>query len=77
MARQVRYVGGPSIPPCPSCNNGEWTTVAGDDSAQDPHPGANRFPEKAALVPDRASGGGGRPPQAKGKTAAPRDTNQT
>jgi predicted nucleic acid-binding Zn-ribbon protein len=27
-----------SLPPCPSCNNGEWTTVSGGDSTQDPYP---------------------------------------
>jgi len=27
-----------SIPPCPSCNNGEWATVTGGDSAEDPYP---------------------------------------
>jgi predicted RNA-binding Zn-ribbon protein involved in translation (DUF1610 family) len=26
------------IPPCPSCGEGEWTTVSGGDSAQDPYP---------------------------------------
>ena len=34
------HVGGPSIPPCPSCDNGVWTTVAGGDSTQDPYPGS-------------------------------------
>jgi Zinc-ribbon containing domain len=28
-----------SIPPCPSCNHGEWETVGGGDSAADPYPG--------------------------------------
>jgi Zn finger protein HypA/HybF involved in hydrogenase expression len=27
-----------SIPPCPSCNSGEWATVSGGDSAEDPYP---------------------------------------
>ena len=27
-----------SLPPCPSCNQGEWTTVSGGDSSQDPYP---------------------------------------
>ena len=27
-----------SIPPCQSCNNGEWETVRGGDSAGDPYP---------------------------------------
>ena len=27
-----------SLPPCPSCGNGQWTTMSGGDSAQDPYP---------------------------------------
>ena len=27
-----------SLPPCPSCGNGEWSTQSGGDSAQDPYP---------------------------------------
>ena len=27
-----------SLPPCPSCSNGQWETVSGGDSAQDPYP---------------------------------------
>jgi lipopolysaccharide biosynthesis regulator YciM len=27
-----------SLPPCPSCNNGEWETVSGGDSKADPYP---------------------------------------
>jgi hypothetical protein len=30
-----------SIPPCPSCNNGEWDTVRGGDAAADPYPDRN------------------------------------
>jgi predicted RNA-binding Zn-ribbon protein involved in translation (DUF1610 family) len=26
------------LPPCPSCNNAEWQTQSGGDSAQDPYP---------------------------------------
>jgi predicted RNA-binding Zn-ribbon protein involved in translation (DUF1610 family) len=26
------------IPPCPQCGNGEWETVSGSDSANDPYP---------------------------------------
>jgi predicted nucleic acid-binding Zn-ribbon protein len=26
------------LPPCPSCGNGEWNTVSGGDSADDPYP---------------------------------------
>lgn len=26
------------IPPCPSCGNGEWHTVTGGDSVNDPYP---------------------------------------
>ena len=27
-----------SLPPCPSCGNGEWLTVTGRDSKDDPYP---------------------------------------
>ena len=27
-----------SLPPCPECSNGEWTSMSGGDSAQDPYP---------------------------------------
>ena len=27
-----------SHPPCPNCNNGEWSTVSGGDSTEDPYP---------------------------------------
>jgi lipopolysaccharide biosynthesis regulator YciM len=27
------------LPPCPSCGNGEWQTMSGGDSADDPYPG--------------------------------------
>ena len=26
------------LPPCPNCGNGQWNTVSGGDSAQDPYP---------------------------------------
>jgi predicted nucleic acid-binding Zn-ribbon protein len=26
------------LPPCPECGNGQWSTVSGGDSAQDPYP---------------------------------------
>jgi predicted RNA-binding Zn-ribbon protein involved in translation (DUF1610 family) len=26
------------LPPCPSCGNGQWNTVSGGDSTQDPYP---------------------------------------
>ena len=26
------------LPPCPSCGNGEWNSVSGGDSAEDPYP---------------------------------------
>ena len=26
------------LPPCPSCENGEWATVTGGDAADDPYP---------------------------------------
>jgi predicted nucleic acid-binding Zn-ribbon protein len=28
-----------SLPPCPSCANGEYKTLSGGDSADDPYPG--------------------------------------
>ena len=30
-----------SLPPGPSCSNGEWSTVSGGDGAQDPYPDRN------------------------------------
>jgi hypothetical protein len=27
-----------SLPPCPSCENGEYATVSGGDSVEDPYP---------------------------------------
>lgn len=26
------------LPPCPRCSNGEWETLSGGDSAEDPYP---------------------------------------
>lgn len=26
------------LPPCPSCSNGEWYTLTGGDSGDDPYP---------------------------------------
>jgi len=28
----------PSLPPCPQCQNGSWSTVSGGDSVEDPYP---------------------------------------
>jgi hypothetical protein len=28
-----------SLPPCPSCHNGEYKTLSGGDSVDDPYPG--------------------------------------
>jgi predicted nucleic acid-binding Zn-ribbon protein len=28
------------LPPCPACGNGEWETVSGGDSVNDPYPEA-------------------------------------
>lgn len=36
---EIRMASRESIPPCPSCGNGEWETVRGGDSVQDPYPG--------------------------------------
>jgi len=30
------------VPPCPSCGNGEWRTISGGDSVQDPYPDRSR-----------------------------------
>ena len=27
-----------NLPPCPSCGNGQWSTVSGGDSSDDPYP---------------------------------------
>ena len=27
-----------SLPPCANCNGGEWETVTGGDSSEDPYP---------------------------------------
>lgn len=27
------------LPPCPKCQNGQWHSQSGGDSAQDPYPG--------------------------------------
>jgi lipopolysaccharide biosynthesis regulator YciM len=27
-----------SLPPCPSCTNGNWETLSGGDSSDDPYP---------------------------------------
>jgi predicted nucleic acid-binding Zn-ribbon protein len=27
-----------SLPPCPSCGNGQWSTDSGGDSVDDPYP---------------------------------------
>jgi Zn finger protein HypA/HybF involved in hydrogenase expression len=27
-----------NLPPCPSCGNGQWRTVSGGDSSDDPYP---------------------------------------
>ena len=35
---QIEVASTQSLPPCPSCANGEWHTVSGGDSAQDPYP---------------------------------------
>jgi Zn finger protein HypA/HybF involved in hydrogenase expression len=29
-----------SLPPCPNCQNGEYETLSGGDSAADPYPGS-------------------------------------
>jgi rubrerythrin len=27
-----------NLPPCPSCHNGQWNTLSGGDSVDDPYP---------------------------------------
>jgi hypothetical protein len=27
-----------SLPPCPECGNGQWQTISGGDSVNDPYP---------------------------------------
>ena len=27
-----------SLPPCPACSNGEWSSLSGGDSGDDPYP---------------------------------------
>jgi hypothetical protein len=35
---QIEVSSSQSLPPCPSCGNGQWNTVSGGDSSQDPYP---------------------------------------
>ena len=35
---EIRMESRGHIPPCPSCGNGEWDTVRGGDSVNDPYP---------------------------------------
>jgi hypothetical protein len=30
-----------SLPPCPSCGNGQWEPMSGGDSVNDPYPDRN------------------------------------
>ena len=30
-----------NLPPCPSCENGQWNTLSGGDATSDPYPGRN------------------------------------
>jgi Zinc-ribbon containing domain len=32
---------GQHLPPCPSCGNGQWNTMSGGDSVNDPYPAAD------------------------------------
>ena len=38
-SNQLQVQSTQSLPPCPSCGNGEWRTVSGGDAADDPNPG--------------------------------------
>jgi predicted nucleic acid-binding Zn-ribbon protein len=35
---QIDVASSKSLPPCASCGNGEWETVSGGDSVNDPYP---------------------------------------
>jgi rubrerythrin len=35
---EIRMESRDHVPPCPSCGNGEWDTVRGGDSVNDPYP---------------------------------------
>jgi predicted RNA-binding Zn-ribbon protein involved in translation (DUF1610 family) len=35
---EITMASASSIPPCPECANGEWSTVRGGDAAGDPYP---------------------------------------
>jgi predicted RNA-binding Zn-ribbon protein involved in translation (DUF1610 family) len=36
--QEVQLGSSKSLPPCPSCGNGEYETIRGGDSAADPYP---------------------------------------
>jgi hypothetical protein len=38
VTTRSRWSRGVTSPPCPSCGNGEWNTVRGGDSVNDPYP---------------------------------------
>jgi Zn finger protein HypA/HybF involved in hydrogenase expression len=37
-SNQIEVASTQSLPPCPACGNGEWETVSGGDSVEDPYP---------------------------------------
>jgi predicted nucleic acid-binding Zn-ribbon protein len=37
------------LPPCPSCNNGEWKTITGGDATDDPYPGGDKSDGSSAI----------------------------
>jgi lipopolysaccharide biosynthesis regulator YciM len=37
-AYELQVASTQSLPPCPSCASGEWDTVTGGDSVNDPYP---------------------------------------
>ena len=38
------------LPPCPSCNGGEWQTITGGDAADDPYPGRDKSDSSSSAV---------------------------
>jgi len=38
-SRELEIGSTKSLPPCPNCGNGEWHTISGGDSVEDPYPG--------------------------------------
>jgi Zn finger protein HypA/HybF involved in hydrogenase expression len=37
--QEIQIASTDSLPPCPICQNGQWATLSGGDSVDDPYPG--------------------------------------